>query len=269
LRSRHQRFRTAALTALLLGISALTFVAAPSKTAQAAPNCKDVFFAGARGSGEKANAWEGFGETVGRMLIKFRSKVPKYVSVKADPVFYEAVDIITWENALRLGGVYRDSVDDGTTYLHDTLKIYSERCPRTVYVLAGYSQGAQVVTNVLEELHFHDPQEIADKIVSVALFASPEFAPKDKKRILAYPTSGDDAFAMDRQGVYRDMVERSEVDTASYLWPYGNVVNSFCVKNDPVCQWKNLLHLGRHIERHFVYADEYSGLAGRWAAREN
>jgi hypothetical protein len=243
-------------------------VATPTTTAQAAPNCKDVFFAGARGSGEKANAWDGFGETVGRMLLKFRSEVGQHATVKADPVSYPAVDIITPENGWRRGAVYRDSVDSGTKYLHDTLRIYRKRCPDTFYVLTGYSQGAHVVTNVLEKLYVRDPKNIRKRIISVALFASPEFAPKDSRRNLNFPTSGYDAFRMDRQGLWREKVERADVGTVSRLSSYGMVVNSYCVKNDPVCQWNGPGYLVLDIKRHFVYAEDYSRFAGRWAARE-
>ena len=66
--------------------------------------------------------------------------------------------------------VYGMSVKTGVTELSYYLIDTAARCPSTKFVLGGYSQGAQVMGQVLPVL----PQSIANKIIFVALFGDPK-----------------------------------------------------------------------------------------------
>jgi hypothetical protein len=68
------------------------------------------------------------------------------------------------------GYEYGDSVKKGVLELYHYLDRQQSHCPKTQYVLGGYSQGAQVMGQSLAIL----PKEIRDKIVFVALFGDPK-----------------------------------------------------------------------------------------------
>ena len=146
--------------------------------------CSQVEITLARGSGQSVK------ENKGEMdLFKSRfSRLLKQVNI--EPHAYElgterynnnqypAVDISHFTNGNAVGAYvssgqafdYGRSVKQGTEELKDYLKLRTAKCPNSHYVLAGYSQGAQVTGQVLQEL----PVSTLQKIDDIALFGDPK-----------------------------------------------------------------------------------------------
>ncbi|MEV6768711.1 cutinase family protein [Nocardia sp. NPDC051030] len=68
---------------------------------------------------------------------------------------------------------YAQSVDDGLTRLKSMAKQVADRCPSTRLALAGYSQGAHVVSKFAQEVGAGKGVVPADKVAAVALFGDP------------------------------------------------------------------------------------------------
>lgn len=91
---------------------------------------------------------------------------------------YPAVSISPWENKLNAAvpwlkannAQYTDSVKAGEGELRTYLAQRVANCPTSRFVIGGYSQGAQVVGNVLPYLS----QSIKSKIAFVSLFGDPK-----------------------------------------------------------------------------------------------
>lgn len=113
---------------LTLAAAAVPTVA--SVPASAADDCADVHVIVVRGTGEPGR----YGWIVGDGLVgKVRAKVP---GTKATALDYPA-------------SIGRDSVPTGITRLVSTIQSRAAACPDEKLVLAGYSQGAQVIDGAL------------------------------------------------------------------------------------------------------------------------
>src|SRR5690606_20532823 len=113
---------------LTLAAAAVPTVA--SAPASAAADCAEVHVIVVRGTGEPGR----YGWIVGDGLVgKVRAKVPE---TKATALDYPA-------------SIGRDSVQTGITRLVWTIQSRAAACPDEKLVLAGYSQGAQVIDGAL------------------------------------------------------------------------------------------------------------------------
>lgn len=119
--------------------------------AQAAACQADVFFVGARGSGE-AYGTTGFGGVVGGVFDALsKSMASDSRSVKPVPVNYPAGGV-----GSVLQGKYADSVDKGVTAALSDFKTIGRllarpECANSQVVMAGYSQGAMILHLALLE----------------------------------------------------------------------------------------------------------------------
>lgn len=118
-------------------------------TANAAPECPDVHWMGAAGSGERTeydiatNA--GMGEIVYQSYEVLRQQLAEEGrTMTAEAVNYPAKDV---PDDAGIGDWldYMGSVDVGTAALGAQYADFTARCPESKVVLAGYSQGAMVV----------------------------------------------------------------------------------------------------------------------------
>jgi hypothetical protein len=124
---------------------------------------------GVRGSGETADDAGGFGTTVKTVVDSIRSVNP---TAAATPIEYPAIAVQWWDPSYYTGN-YTRSVRAGRTALTSYItQFINGPCGGTVYLyLVGYSQGAQVVGDVYQNLTSGQRSRVA----GVTLIADPKF----------------------------------------------------------------------------------------------
>lgn len=199
-----------------------------SATAFADPGCPDVHWIGAAGSGERegdVTADSGMGRVVYQSFQDFQSRVlADGRTVTAEAVEYPATpvpangDIGGW-----LGWV--GSVDTGTAALGGQYAAFTERCPTSQVVLAGYSQGAMAVHRNLHEL------ADSPNLAAVLLIADGDRIPDDTTINLGsagvVPGLG--------KGVAQEWPILAHATRDKLPLPLGSRTISVCDLGDPVC----------------------------------
>ncbi|MGV0834101.1 cutinase family protein [Mycolicibacterium thermoresistibile] len=146
---------TALAGAAVVAGAAMITTALASGTATAAPDCPDVHWIGAAGSGERdgdLTADAGMGRTVYQSFREFQQRAhDDGRTVTAEAVEYPAVPVPGEGEVLAWGG-FLGSVRTGAEALGTQYASFVQRCPDTKVVLAGYSQGAMVVHRNLHGL---------------------------------------------------------------------------------------------------------------------
>ncbi|MGJ3508263.1 cutinase family protein [Enemella sp. A6] len=186
--------------AALVGLAAVTLVAGPTAVPAAADTgltwpdqparsaggeCGDVLFIGVRGSGEE---WP-YGPTVERIrqvLVdrtsqvdgdRPRSRVREIALDFPAASPYTLTDIgvekLMFSEEMP-DNDYQRSVDAGRAELHRVLDDAAARCPGERWVLAGFSQGAQVITETLAE------RGEAPQLAGALLFGNPLHYPSQQ-----------------------------------------------------------------------------------------
>ncbi|BBX34962.1 cutinase [Mycolicibacterium mageritense DSM 44476 = CIP 104973] len=146
--------RISALTgAAVVGAAALMGIFSAG-TASAAPGCPDVHWIGVAGSGERVDptADGGMGRVVYRSLQDFSRMVQRDGrTMTVEAVEYPAVAVPADGDLIGWGG-FMGSVDAGVAALANQYTAFTQQCPTSKVVLAGYSQGAMVVHRNLNSL---------------------------------------------------------------------------------------------------------------------
>ena len=152
-------------------------------------DCSDVFITFARGSGQEPNLP---GREVQTFFDEIQDRIGPGVSVatrELGATAYEGnqypavgiglgsvqsfLNLLDAESSLlggTLGGEYRDSVQEGTDEAVAYLNDRAIACPDEVFVLGGYSQGAQVMGEAL----FGLSTAAANATVFAAMFGDPK-----------------------------------------------------------------------------------------------
>ncbi|CCQ14303.1 Cutinase [Rhodococcus sp. AW25M09] len=182
--------RSASCTVAALAVSAF-FVAQPSGVANAA-SCSDVDVSFARGTGELP----GLGITGTPFVSSLKSELSDR-SVSTYAVNYAA-------------DFTQASAGPGSRDLVSHLTSVAASCPSTTFVIAGYSQGATVVTNAVG---LNTPSSFSGAIIPAAIAS----------RVEAVVVFGNPLGLFGRK-----------IETASST--YGSRATSFCNFGDPVCQ---------------------------------
>jgi hypothetical protein len=147
-------FRIGAMAcAAAVGGSAL--VGLTAGVGHADPSCPDVHWIGAAGSGERDDHLAANGG-MGRVVFQSFSALQRQLqqegrTITAEAVEYPALDVPDDPGVLDWAD-FMGSVDAGTAALGGQYASFSQRCPNTKVVLAGYSQGAMVVHRNLHAL---------------------------------------------------------------------------------------------------------------------
>lgn len=156
--------------------------------------CTDVKFVFARGSGAEVGSARDYTPFKNAVDNVFASKSHSIYELGSKPGGYSGrsypapgIGIATWERfdtslgALFSGGAsgtYGDSVEEGSDEAMSFILAYHAKCPNSKIVLAGYSQGAQVVSRTL--------QKVKPAWVSAALtFGDPKLYLPEGKRTLS------------------------------------------------------------------------------------
>jgi hypothetical protein len=138
------------------------------------PPCDDIQFIFARGSGGHSDDWEyARFKTLGESLNKYTTL--KYSFHELGVSSYGGYKYIATGDGFvmlgaKIGGVaaidYNISVESGIGELKAYISSRESSCPNTKYVLAGYSQGAQVIGETINYL--------GDNVLYSALYGDPK-----------------------------------------------------------------------------------------------
>lgn len=174
-------------------------------------SCPDVFFVGARGSGQDPGIGPQLTDGYERFLGLLEPAGD--IEVAIYPLDYPADGSLTGGSTR-----YSDSVAVGVRELPVTIEQLGSLCEEARIVLGGYSQGAHVIAvanhTVLE----------AENVDAVILLANPVFAPGD-------PTEKTGTFKPDQGGIIR----QAWIDG-----PLAQRTIQLCLSGDPVCQFGSL-----------------------------
>ena len=229
------RFRRALSRVLLLALCvAPGLVVATEPAAASAASCPAMQVFAVRGSGQKVVDDNGYAQPLFALYQNLKIRLP---AMRAMPLDYTAVPV-QWWHPITYDSHYIESVNDGIAELRASIDGFiSSPCGNgTLIYLAGYSQGAEVVDDVLQTL---TPRTNA-RIDGVVLFGDPRFN----------PTQAPDV----DQGSYRHTLSGvAPSQFAAYYGAYPVVgafgtlvsyssseaprVRSYCTSGDPVCSY--------------------------------
>ncbi|MCV7419473.1 cutinase family protein [Mycobacterium yunnanensis] len=221
-------FRRYALAVLVAG-TALAGVA--TGTASAAPGCGDFHWLGAAGSGQRDGAGLTANAGMGPVVYQSFQQLQSELAASGQTITAEAVQYPAAPVPLN-GGIggwmgFMDSVKAGTDAAAKQFEAFTERCPTTKVVLAGYSQGAMVIHRNLHDLA-EDPH-----VAAALLIADGDRLPADTTVNLgstAYATTPSVG-----KGVAQEHSFLASAPTSELPPELGARTISVCDVGDPVC----------------------------------
>ena len=228
---------TAAVAASLVSGASAQVERSASSTAASA-YCPRYVVLASRGSGE-----DNLYSVPGSQLITWlRAKLGGSPNVKAVPNTYPAVGSLsaTVGGYLKLPAAYHNSVVTGRIWLRSQLHVWQERCAgKTRLILTGYSQGAQVTGDVVQEPGLVTG-ELKNMLLGVVLFGDPYFNGSD-----ARADRGDYRRGLD--GVLASPKPRPRFRSDL-------TVLSYCHDHDAICQLMSAADVARYqFTRHSNY----------------
>jgi hypothetical protein len=141
--------------------------------------CSKYVFIGMRGSGETYKA-DTLG--IGRKLARLFDSVKNHPQIKGDIMVdgvpdYAAVPVPTKSDLLRdpslLPNFLHETTNQTTQHLAKRFNQIQAACPYSRFVLAGYSQGAYGVNDLVNSWEEKYPKTVRNKIAGVFLLANP------------------------------------------------------------------------------------------------
>ncbi|MGV0741149.1 cutinase family protein [Mycolicibacterium sp. XJ870] len=206
--------------AALIGLSA--------GTASASPECPDLHWIGVAGSGERdgnPTANGGMGRVVYQSLQDLSRLVEQDGrTMTAEAVAYPATAVPVDGDLLGWGG-FMGSVDTGVAALGNQYAAFTQRCPSSKVVLAGYSQGAMVVHRNLHAL------AASPNLAAALLVADGDRLPTDPTLNLGTAVPGGDGL-----GVAQDWPILAHAP-APLPASVGSRTISVCDRGDAVCDY--------------------------------
>ena len=239
---------------ILLAFLLLLFLRPATPATYAASSCPDLKVIFARGSGAERYMSREYQAFKNSMEEKLKTSSLTY---EVDDLSYPAVSVGvsdghlgTMLGAFISGGSsydFGDSVRNGTAKLHELIN--SSSCKNTKFVLAGYSQGALVVLNDLEEV---DPS----RIVYIATFGDPKIFLPEGKGLLPAACRGDNlsdyrAYVPDCRA-YKGLLGAREPYAAA---GFQGKVGTWCNKADIMCSAHYSISDHTHYVEDGLYED--------------
>ncbi|OCB48841.1 cutinase [Mycobacterium vulneris] len=214
-------------SAAVLAGTAVGFAAG---TAQASPGCPDLHWIGVAGSGERDNPTTDAG--MGRVVYNSLRDLSRWVqqdgrTITAEAVVYPAAPVPADGDLLGWGG-FMSSVDAGVAALGNQYAAFTQQCPASKVVLAGYSQGAMVVHRNLAGLAG------SPNLVAALLVADGDRLPADPTVNLGTATAVAGAGA--GKGVAQDWPILAHAP-APLPATIGSRTISVCDRGDAVCDY--------------------------------
>lgn len=150
---------------------------APRQSALSSSRCADLVVLGVRGSGQAADQNRGVGKEVLRTVTDLAGLVRARTgaSLRLEAVRYDASGTAT-------SAAYFEHVDAGARLARRQAERVVARCPRTTLAVVGFSQGANVVHHLADDLD----AGIARRTALVAMIADPQRDPDDAIRHWSY-----------------------------------------------------------------------------------
>lgn len=202
-----------------------------SGTAAAESVCPDYHWIGAAGSGQRTGtdltAYAGMGKVVYQSYQELSSDLAQSgKTTTAEAVEYPAVDVPV-DGSIRGWLGFLDSVGNGADSTAKQFASYTEQCPNTKVVLAGYSQGAMVIHRNLYNLA-NDPH-----VVAALLIADGDRLPVD--------TTVNMGTAARVSGAGKGLAQEHDIlartNTSPLPKSIGSRTISVCDVGDPVCDY--------------------------------
>jgi cutinase len=194
-----------------------------------ADDCGTVRFVGVMGSGDHGQN-HNYGREMGELSDRVKDALPDWVDFKSSSIDYPAysTDLLVH----REFGTYADGVRQGDQALADFMHAVEENCPDELEILAGYSSGAMVVHDFLDDAAFSD--HWTDRIIGVHLLADPRRSPTDSTNkgnasLLSWGITSIGQWPTGLPGT---------ADVPSVFAP---ITKSWCATKDPVCATDALL----------------------------
>jgi hypothetical protein len=179
--------------------------------------------------------------------------------IRVERIDYPAVSVRSPTGVgagLRFGGAYHRSVVDGKDALRARLTEFMSACVDAKVILSGFSQGAQVVGDVYQELE-EAGGAAYEQVFGVVLFGDPYFNPHPRGR---GSSKGDLQHRPSRGGSLGTRPEYGELRSR---------VRSYCHRGDPVCQGAIIVNPLKPLQDHTNYADTGEASdAARWLSTE-
>jgi hypothetical protein len=165
-------------TAVVAVIAAVTVGASASQAAaRQAKGCAPAVFYGVKGSAENSSS-ASMGPTISTLASLVKTDLAGSVRMTVVPVSYPAVSALAAiDGGLFNGTNYQASRDKGVAALSSLVIDQLAKCPDTRLVLAGYSQGADVVGKYLAS---GLPSLVTSHLAGVAMLGDPRFNPASK-----------------------------------------------------------------------------------------
>ncbi len=218
-----------------------------SPPASAGPQrrCGTFEFIGVAGSGELDHADQrtqslGMGKTVHELYGQVSHLyAASQTSLVPYGVAYPALGPLAWLPPHNLSR-YFDSRDQGVATLTAELHAAGDACPAEQFILAGYSQGADVITQTMLTLN----AELTARVRADILFGEPEFNPKN---------TAENVYDATHHGI----IGARPVDSANLQ----ERTRSFCLPQDLICQGPGLAN---SLGVHFRYAKDVTPTAAAY-----
>lgn len=207
-----------------------------SGAVQAPEHCPEVRLIGVRGSGQGFLEGEAFEEPLATFADQLASRLEtedperfeKDNAIDVQSLDYDAVSADKALDAFLAlardgllpgrspdptdGNEYMDSLSTGYDALRVTLsQFHGSACPDAEIVIAGYSQGAHVIGDVL------GPTLDLDQVVAIRLFGDPRYNPHDATSLPGTVSNGG---ILGVRGTYEEGSQ---------------LVESWCIPGDPIC----------------------------------
>jgi len=181
--------------------------------------CSNVEFIGVRGSGESYSGNFGMGNQIGNLYERVKARKPSSQTLQSYGLEYQAVNVAEWWKAWD----YFFSVWEGDEHLENRVKGDASACPSMKILIAGFSQGAHVVGDTIENLTNKNDSSLGH-VYGVALYGDPRFNPSDKATA---------------RGNYNPEHWGILTERGAYSSKINNRLGDWCRLKDAICQGFN------------------------------
>src|ERR1700674_5810377 len=136
--------------------------------------CSNVEFIGVRGSGESYSGNYGMGTQIAPLYERVKARKPSGQTLQSYGLEYPAVNVAEWWKAWD----YWFSVWEGDEHLESRIHNDVSACSSMKILVAGFSQGAHVVGDTIENLTNANDGAVSH-IYGVAIYGDPRFSKDD------------------------------------------------------------------------------------------
>lgn len=207
--------------------------------------CADLVVLGLRGAGQSADHNFGAGQEILASVRAMSGDLHQDTdtTVRLEGVPYRAEIAPT-------SAFHRGNIDDGLNRTRARIAELDERCPDTRIALVGFSQGAQVVHELADDL----PAALAEPVVLIAMIADPIRNPADS---IASWTYGKAAPGPGKFGAGPTVSPALRDRTIT-----------LCTAGDEICNWPRGGYAGplSDTHRHFYETEDHARSTGEQLA---